>query len=363
MPVTRIEIENLRLYRQAELRPDPCANLILGENASGKTTLLEALHLLGTGRALRGSSLESVQSHDRDYFRVQADYDPGAGQAVRQLSFARSGVGRRLLVNGVEQANISGLAQNLPVQIISPDTHFEFQQLPKARRGVLDWLLFHVEPDFHALWSRYQRILLQRNAALKDVRQTKVRFAWDNELAEVGDKLQGQRDQAVQDLIPHFQVSCSALFEGEVPVVLELDPGWDSAIGLAANLIQDRIRDQARGFTHSGPHRNDLRIRIGDHASRDEASHGQNKLLVIALRLAEVAVLLERAGQRCCLLIDDLPAELDREHRRRLARFLASMTTQVFLTSTDPGQVDLKSWPSARTFHVERGVLRELRNT
>jgi len=363
MPVNRLEIENLRLYRQAVLEPDARANLIVGENASGKTTLLEALHLLGTGRSFRTGGLDSLQAHHSDFFRVGVEFQAGDTEPVQQLSFARQGNVRRLTVNGLEQANLSGLAQQIPVQIISPDGHFDFQHDAKVRRALLDWLLFHVEPEFQGLWSRYQRTLHQRNAALKDPRQVKVRFAWDNELAILGDELQQRRMTALQQLLPHFQIACTALFATPVAISLELSAGWDQSAGLAESLRQDRGRDQARGFTHSGPHRNDLRIWLGEHASREEASHGQNKLLVIALRLAEIQVLLEVAGRQCCLLIDDLPAELDREHRRRLAEYLATIPTQVFVTSTDPTQIDLAPWPSARTFHVERGTLCESRNT
>lgn len=363
MSVKRLEIENLRLYRQAVLEPDPRANLIVGANASGKTTLLEAVHLLGTGRSFRSGGLDNLQAHDSDFFRVGVEFQSDPSDPIQHLSFARRGGQRRLTVNGLEQATLSSLAQQIPVQIISPDSHFDFQHDAKTRRALLDWLLFHVEPDFQGLWSRYQRTLHQRNAALKDPRQAKIRFVWDNELAILGDELQAKRTKALQYLLPYFQAACTALFANPVEISLELSPGWDHAEGLATSLLQDRGRDQARGFTHSGPHRNDLRIWLGKHASREEASHGQNKMLVIALRLAEIQALLDVAGRRCCVLIDDLPAELDREHRRRLAEYLAAIPVQVFLTSTDPGQIDLSAWPSARTFHVERGTLRELKNT
>lgn len=362
MPVTRLEIENLRLYRQVALDPDPGANLIVGPNASGKTTLLEALHLLGTGRSFRTGGLDSLQGHDSDFFRVSVQFQPRAGEPVQHLSFARRGNVRRLSVNGLEEA-LSGLAQRIPVQIISPDSHFDFQHEAKSRRALLDWLLFHVEPAFQGLWSRYQRTLQQRNAALKDPRQAKVRFAWDNELAILGDDLQQRRSNALEQLLPYFQQACEALFAIPLAISLELDAGWNAAAGLAESLRQDRDRDQGRGFTHSGPHRNDLHIWLGEHASREEASHGQNKMLVIALRLAEVQVLRGVAGRNCCLLIDDLPAELDREHRQRLVEYLASIPVQVFLTSTDPAQIELAAWSSAKTFHVERGALRELINT
>ena len=120
---------------------------------------------------------------------------------------------------------------------------------------------------------------------------------------------------------------------------------------------QDRARDDARGFTHSGPQRADLQITLNTQASRLSASHGQFKILVIALRLAQIRYLLESRNRNCCLLIDDLAAELDSEHRARLTRVLANLPVQVFVTATEQSLVDRESWSSHKTFHVEQGVV------
>jgi DNA replication and repair protein RecF len=357
MPVTRIEIENIRLHRHSVLNPAATLNLISGANASGKTTLLEAVHLLAAGKSFRTAVLDNLITHNQDYLRVSADISPAQAQPQLRLGFSKGQLGRKIIVNGVEQIKLSLLAQHLPLQVISPDSHFEFLNHARHRRAALDWILFHVEPDFQGLWNRYQRILQQRNQALKDPKQTRARFAWDEELVMVGDTLQGMRGDMLDRIKPMFQAVCAALLQRDIQVELRLIFGWDNQYGLAESLLRDRGKDQTRGFTHSGPHRNDLQILIGEHPSRDEASHGQNKLLVIALRLAQIQILLESRGRECCLLIDDLAAELDITHRQHLAKFLAEMRVQVFMTATDPELVDVKSWPDAKTFHVERGVL------
>jgi DNA replication and repair protein RecF len=128
----------------------------------------------------------------------------------------------------------------------------------------------------------------------------------------------------------------------------------------AQNLQQDFSRDSARGFTHSGPHRADLQISLNSQSSRVSASHGQYKILVIALRLAQIRFLAESKNRHCCLLIDDLAAELDSEHRARLTRFLAALPAQVFVTATDPSQIEREFWTSHKLFHVEQGVITEL---
>jgi DNA replication and repair protein RecF len=281
------------------------------------------------------------------------------GAGLVRLGLVHTTEGRRVSINGLEQRKVSGLAQYLPLQAISPDTHYEFQHSAKHRRGVVDWGLFHVEQDFQGLWTRYQRILHQRNAALKDQSQAKARYAWDEELVETGEKLHAGRASLVEQLLPHYQSCCAELLGPKHRVDLILESGWDGEKGFGDSLRQGRIRDSARGFTHSGPQRADLQINLNAQESRASASHGQYKILIIALRLAQIRYLIESKGRHCCLLIDDLAAELDPEHRARLTRILASLPVQVFVTATETSLIDRESWSSHKTFHVERGAVTE----
>lgn len=356
MPLVSLELQNIRVYERTQFEPDPHLNLISGANASGKTTLLEAIYLLGTGRSFRTTQAEQLRRNGSPDLGVAGKLQNANGEAIR-LGLTHSIDGRRVSINGFEQKQVSSLALHLPLQVISPDTHYDFQQNAKHRRGVLDWGLFHVEPDFSSIWTRYQRILHQRNAALKDRGQIKARHAWDDELVEIGEKLHAARARLTAQLLPHYQACCQSLLGEKHSVDLVLESGWDSEEGFGESLRQDRARDSARGFTHSGPQRADLQIILNTQASRLSASHGQYKILVIALRLAQIRYFLESRNHNCCLLIDDLAAELDPEHRARLTRFLAGLSVQVFVTTTESSLIDREYWPSHKTFHVEHGVI------
>jgi DNA replication and repair protein RecF len=358
MPLVNIDLCNIRAYQRATLRPDPRITFIVGANASGKTTLLEAVHILSTGRSFRAHQLERVLRHGTENMSVVGHFQSPNETSTVRIGFSRENGEKSVTMNGVEQIRAAYLAQQLPLLTISPDTHFEFKQSTKLRRASLDWILFHVEPDFHDMWARYQRVLMQRNAALKDQRYKQSSFVWDDELSSLGDKLQQKRMERVRDIDPIFQETCAHLLGEKQRVGLQLDSGWQESIGLAECLRADRARDQARGFTHSGPHRNDLKILINNHQSKDEASHGQNKMLVFALRLAQIRYLYEKTGKECCLLIDDLAAELDTQHREHLANQLSGLPVQVFVTATEAAQLDLSCWKTYGMFHVEQGVIR-----
>jgi len=357
MPLINIDLYNIRAYQRATLRPDPHITFITGANASGKTTLLEAVHILSTGRSFRAHQLERVLRHGNDNMSVVGQFQSKNETSTVRIGFSREKREKSVIINGIEQTRSAYLAQQLPLLTISPDTQFEFKQSTKLRRSALDWILFHVEPDFHDTWARYQRVLMQRNAVLKDQRHKKSNFFWDDELSSLGDKLQKKRMERVRDLDPIFQETCAHLLGEKQRAGLQLESGWQESIGLAECLRADRARDQARGFTHSGPHRNDLKILINNHQSRDEASHGQNKTLVFALRLAQVQYLYKTTSKECCLLIDDLAAELDARHRERLANQLSGLPVQVFVTATEASQLDLTCWKSYGRFHVEQGII------
>lgn len=356
MPLVSLELHNIRVYERAQLEPNPHLNLISGANASGKTSLLEAIHLLGTGRSFRTAQAEQMRRNGSTDLSVIGKLHKEGSEAVR-LGIIHNINGRKVSINGLEQKLVSNLALHLPLQVISPDTHYDFQQNAKHRRGILDWGLFHVEPDFSGLWSRYQRILHQRNAALKDRCQSKAQFAWDEELVETGEKLHAARAKLTAQLLPHYHSCCQQLLGEKHNVDLILESGWDDEVGFGESLHQDRPRDSARGFTHSGPQRADLQITLNSQVGKLGASHGQNKLLVIALRLAQIQYLLESRKRNCCLLIDDLAAELDSDHRERLTKLLASLPVQVFVTATESSLIDRESWSSHKEFHVEHGMV------
>jgi DNA replication and repair protein RecF len=357
MPLTQFEAHNVRIFEYVTLKPDPCLNIIAGDNGSGKTTLLEAIHFLGTGRSFRTPKAELFLRQHSDALLITGRFQ-ASDRSTIPLGIQRDRHKRQISVGGQEHDSSAVLAQTMPLQIISPDTHYSFLHSARQRRGVLDWGLFHVEPNFFPLWSRYQRILNQRNAGLRNGLRPPACFAWDPDLCDIAEQIQTHRAGFMQNWEERFRHYCAALL-ADAEVSLELHQGWRRELGLSQALMEDRERDMQRGTTHSGAHRADLAIKFNSKSSRDNASHGQQKLLVIALRLAQLDIFLHTTGSNCIVLIDDLAAELDRERRERLMQTLAGMNQQVFATTTDPTHIDHSAWNTHQVFHVKQGVVEE----
>lgn len=359
MPITSLEFRNFRLYDQASFRPDPRLTIIVGQNASGKTSLLEAIHILSTGRSFRKAQFEQILRRGSMGLGISAQYQSTDEAPPVRLGFVQTRDAKGVRINDIEGIRQSEIAQILPVLVISPDSHFEFQQSARERRAALDWILFHVEPDFYGTWSRYQRVLVQRNAALKSGKFGRATFSWDEELGHLAESLQKGRAECRSQVARRFEAVCKHLMPLVPNVALQLNAGWDLTTGLQETLVNDRERDLARGHTHSGPHRADLRILVDSEPSQERSSHGQNKLLVMALRLAQIQYFYETTGRECCLLIDDLAAELDSESRARLVSYLAEMPVQVIITATEAENFDHRHWTSHKTFHVKQGAIFE----
>jgi DNA replication and repair protein RecF len=351
MPVFHFEQRQVRNLVPAALDFHSRINLIAGANACGKTSLLEAIYILGTGKSFRTQRLDQVISHGANELTVFGRAGPAGDIAI---GFRKFDDQREIRVNGENQDSTASLARYLPLQVIAPDTHFAFLRQSTHRRGTLDWGLFHVEQDFYRAWSDYRRLLRQRNAALKQRRPVAEFCAWDQALAAEGERIQAWR----QDYVAQWNEVLAPLLQrllGLDGVRLGLRLGWRKGQGLAEVLDEDAARDRESGYTHSGPHRADLELLVDGRDARQEFSQGQWKLAIVALRLAQLAHFHNHTGETCTLLLDDLPAELDQERRARVMTELASLSAQVFVTATTPNEVPLAGFQTTQLFHVEHG--------
>ncbi len=353
MVLTRLEVHNIRLLGNVIIEPGAGLNLIQGRNASGKTSLLEAIHLLSTGRSFRTKQLSQLVQKGADGFVV-------SGQTNQEGEWTRIGLqydgrNRTIHLGGSRVTSAAALALAVPLQTITADTHHEFMRTSVYRRGVLDWWLFHVEPDFYFQWSCYQRLINQRNAALRARLPQAARYVWDEELAASGERLNEWRAGFVEHWRGEFAGIAQRLL-GHPGARLTYQRGWSDDLSLLEQLRSDRVQDELRGYTRSGPHRADLGLVFDDEVARNSASHGQQKILIVALRLAQVHLFMQRTGRCCILLADDVGAELDDEHRARVMDALRDLGSQVFVTAIEAYDAPVIN-DRVRVFHVEQGCL------
>src|SRR5271168_5388053 len=201
MSIRRVQVTDFRCLQSAALDFDPRFTLISGSNASGKTSLLEALYVLGRGRSFRTRRLEHLIRHGCERFIVFGEVDAFDRRVALGVEGSPAGV--RAKLGGAKVASLAELAPLLPVQIIDPEIHRLIEEGPSRRRRFLDWGVFHVEPRFVDDWQRFQQALKQRNAALKSHQPRAVTSAWDNDLLRYGELLSTARSRYVGLLAEH----------------------------------------------------------------------------------------------------------------------------------------------------------------
>lgn len=357
MALSRLSVTAVRNLQAVTLHPSPRINILYGANGSGKTSVLEAIHLLSLARSFRSNRINPVVSHDCAEAVVFGQLALANG-GQRAIGVSRARTGETLIrVDGNNLRTVIELAEHLPLQLINPDSFRLLEGPPKLRRQFLDWGVFHVEHRFVAAWQRLQQALRQRNSWLRHGRlDATLQAVWDRELDQAASEIDAFRRAYIQQLKPVFEQVLESLCRLE-NLQLSYFRGWDKERSLAEVLANNAERDRALGYTQAGPQRADLRLRVGGHSAADTLSRGQQKLVVSALRIAQGHLISEAKRGRCIYLVDDLPSELDGEHRLALCRLLEQLNCQVFITCVD-SHVLMDGWQHetpVAMFHVEHG--------
>ena len=371
MQITELTLRSYRSYETLHLAFDPGVQIFLGANAQGKTNIIEALYYAAFGRSHRTSS-------DAELIRVGAD---GAhiGLSFRrhdvpgELSFTFARGARRRITYAGESLRQRDLVGILPMVLFSPEDLFLVKGAPALRRRYLDAELSQASPAYYGELLRYTRILKQRNAVLKDIRE---RLAapddlppWDAQLAKSAAYIVTRRIAAVAQL-----GALSARVQAVLAAGEELALAYEIAGAGAEDFAEDdmtealhvwynkmlcegRARDIARAATGVGPHLDDLVLRVGGMSLRSYGSQGQQRTGALALKLAELFYLQENIGEAPILLLDDVMSELDADRRRALLDFIRHEHIQTFITATDAAYFPAERMGTYR--YVEAGTVRD----
>lgn len=349
MPLKYFKCADFRCLESAELELDPHYNLVYGSNASGKTSLLEAIAYLGRGRSFRGAATEDLVRHGAREFVLFARVDTGAREAAVGVRNSREGL--EIHVDGDRVPGAARLAEILPLQVLDPDIHDLVAAGPEGRRRYIDWIVFHVEHGYLDRWRRFRRALKQRNAALKENAARDSLAGWDKEFAEAGHEVHAARLRALEIARPVISEIGEQLLGS--PVDSEYQQGWAAGSSLGDALAAGLARDRQLGSTQAGPHRADLKLRYDERRARRLVSRGQQKLLASALILAATEIVQTHIERPLLLLLDDPAAELDADSLGRLLDGVIGLGCQVVATALDANSVRFPEPP--KMFHVERG--------
>lgn len=352
--LNQLSITNLRNITDLSIKPTPAINLILGSNGSGKTSILEAIHLLSLGRSFRTRTLKNVVQLEQQQLQIIAKTTTNIPIGVQFNLHA----GLQIRLNNAPLKKLSELAMQLPLQLIPANCHQFFEQGPRYRRQLLDWGLFHVEPSFNFHWQSYRKVLKQRNSAIRQHKKTAEIQLWDTHLASHGEQITTLRQKQLARLLEQFNDVFPRLCPeySQASFTLKYRTGWAKEYRLEESLRLAIERDKQIGYTRSGSHAADWAFSVSNIDPAHIFSRGQQKLFFLALCMSQAKITEEHLNQESSiLLLDDISSELDPAHQEFVLEELSSLPVQSFITSTDISLAN--SSEKSKVFHVKQGEI------
>lgn len=371
MHLASLRLEHFRNYRTLHLTFSPGLNVIHGDNAQGKTNLLEAIFFLATGKSHRAGRDQDLIMEGADGLSARASVIRRTGELTLDLSLGNA-TRKQVKINGLAERRIARLVGNLAAVFFSPDDLQLVKGPPSGRRRFLDIEIAQISQSYLHHLMAYTRVLAQRNTLLKqEVPDSGLLAVYNEQLLEAGAQVISRRARAVKRLADIATGFHTLLAEGKERLRLEYqsqgaelgqNPEPQEVLERLRALLHQRHREELqRQVTLVGPHRDDLAFWIDDRDARLYASQGQQRTAVLSLKLAELEYMAEELGEYPVLLLDDVASELD-PHRRHYLLHAVHEGVQTFISCTDLEDLMIRKWPPEhRLFHVRAGLIQSAR--
>jgi DNA replication and repair protein RecF len=365
MRVERLQLTSFRSYATLDVSFPAGPQVVVGQNATGKTNLLESLVVLGTSRSHRASQDGELIAWGAEFARLEAA--TGSDNRV-EVVLTRTGTGggrKRALVNGVARRP-SALGQALPVVLFAPEDMLLVVGSPGGRRNSLDGLVVQTVPASGATMATYARALTQRNNLLRAIREGTAApeelHYWDAVVIDDGAQVVDWRREALARLARPLSDAHQEIAPGEEPLLLRYLTNAEPAEtettrdALRRRLSETREKEMWNGATLIGPHRDDVIFESGDRELSTFASRGQQRTAILAYKLAQLDLLTASTGQPPLLLLDDVFSELDPDRRAHLVRRIGALP-QAFVTTTTTDDLDPALVAASTVWEVTPGRL------
>lgn len=348
--ITNLQIVNFRNFEHISIEPTHGLNIIYGKNASGKTSLLEAIYFLGTGHSFRSHHIHQIIKNNADQLTLFCKINNNDAQSSLGIEKNRAGL-FNIRINQENAHSAAELAKKIPLQIVTPHHKSLLEDGPQAKRKFIDWGVFHVEHDFIEHWKRYHHGLKQRNAALKTAAHKNEVSIWDQELNTSSKKI----DEARKYYLESFVLSFNEIIKKILPNIdfkFKLHSGWETKLDLPELWEKNYKKDLAMGFTQYGPHRADIIMLANNHPIKEVLSRGQQKLFVYALKISQGELLARLTLKNCIYLIDDIEAELDTDNQEKIIALLLENKSQIFATVLQEDKLSMATASKTKIFSL-----------
>ena len=358
MYIKDISLKDFRNYESLDVQFHNKVNIFLGQNAQGKTNLLESIYITSMGKSFRTGKDRDMVRFGSEFFRVKATAVKEE-ELVVEIAVTKEGK-KGVKIDGVKAKKMTDLLENVYIVIFSPEDLRIVKDEPEKRRKFIDRELCQIKPSYYNNLTQYKKVLSQRNAYLKEYEiNDSILDIWDMQLAEYGSKIIEYRTEFIKKL----NVISSKINKDITNKREELEVIYEPNIEYSKNLSEvfykelklGRANDIRRRTTVRGPHKDDLKLLSNGIDIRNFGSQGQQRTAALSLKLSEIKLIEEETGESPILLLDDVLSELDKERQNFLINSLSDI--QVFITTTELSEEVEKSLGNIKYFDISSGSI------
>ena len=334
MWIKKIKIKNFRNYESEEINLEKNINIFYGENAQGKTNIIESIFLCSLGKSFRTKKDKEMIKLNEQNALVEVEYEKSDRDGKIKIEIGNK---KNIYLNGIKIKKLSELLGNLNIVIFTPDDINILKGGPQNRRRFLDIMISQLRPNYMHILNLYIKTMEQRNNYLRQIKEEhkdeNLLEIWDEKLAEYAIKIYEYRKEFIEKIIKKLDIIHKNITNGEEQIELEYVTECDSKEKYLKLLKERRKLDIIKGFTTKGVHRDDFMIYINKKDIKIFGSQGQNRTAMLSLKLAELQVIYDEIGEYPILLLDDFMSELDKTRRKNFLENIEG--TQVIITGTE----------------------------
>ena len=334
MWIKKIKIKNFRNYESEEINLEKNINIFYGQNAQGKTNIIESIFLCSLGKSFRTKKDKEMIKLNEQNALVEVEYEKSDRDGKIKIEIGNK---KNIYLNGIKIKKLSELLGNLNIVIFTPDDINILKGGPQNRRRFLDIMISQLRPNYMHILNLYIKTMEQRNNYLRQIKEEhkdeNLLEIWDEKLAEYAIKIYEYRKEFIEKIIKKLDIIHKNITNGEEQIELEYVTECDSKEKYLKLLKERRKLDIIKGFTTKGVHRDDFMIYINKKDIKIFGSQGQNRTAMLSLKLAELQVIYDEIGEYPILLLDDFMSELDKTRRKNFLENIEG--TQVIITGTE----------------------------
>ncbi len=334
MYIKKIKLTHFRNYDNQEITLSPKINIFYGDNAQGKTNIIESIFLCSIGKSFRTSKEKEMIEFGKDFSNIEVEYEKMDRSGKIKIELQEK---KNIFLNGIKLTKLSELLGNIHTVIFTPDDINILKDGPQKRRRFLDMMIGQLRPNYVYLLNRYNKTLEQRNNYLKQIKMEsksdELLSIWNEKLAEYGEKIYLYRKEFINKIIQKIKKIHKEITNNLEEIEIEYHSDCEDTNKFIEKLNQSQKIDILRGYTTKGIHRDDFSVYINQKLVNIYGSQGQNRTVILSLKLSELQVIYDEVGEYPILLLDDFMSELDEKRRSNFLEY--TKNTQVIITCTD----------------------------